>query len=331
MEQTMGKRIMHHRKRLGLTQEQLAERLGVTAQAVSKWENDLSCPDISTLPKLAAIFGITIDTLMGNETEQVHEAEVLDSTIEFTGSNGNTPWRFKMASGRKTSLAFALMILVTGAQLLVARVMNIELSFWSALWPTALVALGALGFHSKFSFFNLGCVVLGGYFLLNNWDLLPFSFGKQLIFPAIIILFGISLLVDALRKPKKARFQMNHPGNPKTQFRYTPEGFEYESSFGEATQCISLDRLSQGSISTSFCDITIDLSDVAQVSDNCTLEANCSFGELEILVPKRFTVKTNGSVFMGECNADTVQNSASQGVIHLDYNVSFGEIHIEYI
>ena len=40
MEETMGKRIAGNRRRLGLTQEQLAEKLGVTAQAVSKWEND---------------------------------------------------------------------------------------------------------------------------------------------------------------------------------------------------------------------------------------------------------------------------------------------------
>ena len=42
MEQTIGRRIMENRKRLGLTQDQLAERLGVTAQAVSKWENEFS-------------------------------------------------------------------------------------------------------------------------------------------------------------------------------------------------------------------------------------------------------------------------------------------------
>ena len=42
MEQTLGKRIIEHRKRLGLTQDRLAEQLGVTAQAVSKWENEFS-------------------------------------------------------------------------------------------------------------------------------------------------------------------------------------------------------------------------------------------------------------------------------------------------
>ena len=62
---TIGDRIKFHRKRLGMTQEQLAERMGVSAQAVSKWENNLSCPDISVLPELAAIFGISVDELLG--------------------------------------------------------------------------------------------------------------------------------------------------------------------------------------------------------------------------------------------------------------------------
>ena len=67
MEQTMGKRIAACRKRMGLTQDALAEQLGVTAQAVSKWENDQSCPDITMIPKLANLFSITTDELLGVE------------------------------------------------------------------------------------------------------------------------------------------------------------------------------------------------------------------------------------------------------------------------
>lgn len=78
MEQgTLGKRIAYHRKRLGMTQEQLAQRVGVSAQAVSKWENNLSCPDITILPELASIFGISVDELLGRtppKEERVHEA-----------------------------------------------------------------------------------------------------------------------------------------------------------------------------------------------------------------------------------------------------------------
>ena len=73
MEQTLGKRIMENRKRLGWTQDRLAEQMGVSAQAVSKWENDQSCPDISLLPRLAELFGITVDELLGHKSAKVRE------------------------------------------------------------------------------------------------------------------------------------------------------------------------------------------------------------------------------------------------------------------
>lgn len=63
--ETMGRRIAALRRQAGLTQEQVAERLGVTAQAVSKWENDVSCPDISLLPGLAELLGVSTDELLG--------------------------------------------------------------------------------------------------------------------------------------------------------------------------------------------------------------------------------------------------------------------------
>ena len=61
---TMGMMIASKRKELGVTQMELAEKMGVTDKAVSKWERDLSCPDISSLPKLAEILGISVDELM---------------------------------------------------------------------------------------------------------------------------------------------------------------------------------------------------------------------------------------------------------------------------
>ena len=67
--ETIGKRICALRKGKGLKQEELAERLEVSAQAVSKWENDQTCPDISLLPRLAGIFGVTTDYLLTGEQD----------------------------------------------------------------------------------------------------------------------------------------------------------------------------------------------------------------------------------------------------------------------
>ena len=66
---TLGQRIAYFRKQKGLTQEALAELCSVSAQAVSKWENDLTAPDISLLPRLAELFGITVDELLGVKKE----------------------------------------------------------------------------------------------------------------------------------------------------------------------------------------------------------------------------------------------------------------------
>ncbi len=66
----LGKKIRQLRFKAGLTQEQLAEKLGIGAQAVSKWENAIAMPDISTLPLLAEVFGISIDDLFDLTIEQ---------------------------------------------------------------------------------------------------------------------------------------------------------------------------------------------------------------------------------------------------------------------
>ena len=63
-KQTLGVMIASIRKERGMTQLELAEKMGVTDKAVSKWERDLSCPDVSSIPQLAEILGVSVDELM---------------------------------------------------------------------------------------------------------------------------------------------------------------------------------------------------------------------------------------------------------------------------
>ena len=65
MQENIGAKIAELRREHNMKQDELAEMLGVTPQAVSKWENGASMPDISLLPKIAQIFGVTIDDLFG--------------------------------------------------------------------------------------------------------------------------------------------------------------------------------------------------------------------------------------------------------------------------
>ena len=70
MNETIGSRIAKFRKAKNMTQEELASQLGLSSQAVSKWENDASCPDISLLPMLAKSLDVTVDELLTGEKQQ---------------------------------------------------------------------------------------------------------------------------------------------------------------------------------------------------------------------------------------------------------------------
>ena len=72
-EQTLGRRIQEARKAAGLSQESLGERLGVSRQAVSKWEADAAVPELENLIAMSRIFGVTIGALLGVEPEAAED------------------------------------------------------------------------------------------------------------------------------------------------------------------------------------------------------------------------------------------------------------------
>ncbi len=70
MKLKTGENIRNYRKKNGLTQEQLAEKLWTSPQTISRWENGTTYPDIETLPMIASFFGITVDALLGCSNKQ---------------------------------------------------------------------------------------------------------------------------------------------------------------------------------------------------------------------------------------------------------------------
>ena len=90
-KQTLGMMISSLRKEKGMTQLELAEKMGVTDKAVSKWERDLSFPDINSIPKLAEVFEISVDELMQVKTETKENMsknkidEIVDTVLKGVG------------------------------------------------------------------------------------------------------------------------------------------------------------------------------------------------------------------------------------------------------
>ncbi len=77
MNTTLGKRIAALRHEKELKQDELAEKLGVSPQAVSKWENDQTCPDISLLPLLAKTLGVSVDELLSGKQESTPAVQIV--------------------------------------------------------------------------------------------------------------------------------------------------------------------------------------------------------------------------------------------------------------
>lgn len=82
MELQIGEKIKYLRKKTSLTQEDLANALGITCQAVSRWELNAAYPDMELIPAIANYFGITIDELFGYEYDRKKKIDEIIEKID---------------------------------------------------------------------------------------------------------------------------------------------------------------------------------------------------------------------------------------------------------
>ncbi|WP_051227085.1 FHIPEP family type III secretion protein [Butyrivibrio sp. MC2013] len=83
MGNSIGVRICHYRQAMKLTQEELASRIGVTAQAVSKWERDNGLPDLGVFAGIASVLGVSADTLLGIEDSIAENSDLKEATASL--------------------------------------------------------------------------------------------------------------------------------------------------------------------------------------------------------------------------------------------------------
>ena len=130
---TIGENIARKRRQKGLTQEELAEIMNVSAQAVSKWENDQSYPDIETLGLLAKFFECTLDELVSGapaapavksaEPEKI-ERRTLAITVEEYGEGGDkVKVRIPVALIKRTAESGKLRELIGDKSEIVGRIL----------------------------------------------------------------------------------------------------------------------------------------------------------------------------------------------------------------
>ena len=113
---TLGTKIAEYRKLKKMTQEELASKLNVSSQAVSKWENDLSIPDLPILIELSDIFNVSLDELI-RQKENVEVARVVEPQLRKSVDQMMLKVVIDSGDGDKVRLNLPLSLIKTGMEI----------------------------------------------------------------------------------------------------------------------------------------------------------------------------------------------------------------------
>ena len=329
-QETLGRRIAALRKARGWTQEQLAEKIGISPQAVSKWENDLSCPDISTLPLLADLFGVSTDELLGVRPADPHVV-VLDQDKEH--GKGDFHWEWK--AGGHSAVAVSVTAILVGITLLWRELdparFPAETGAWQLVWPILVFGFGLAVLLGRRSAVRIGfgsvLMLYGGYQFLYTLCGMPENWLKISWYAALLVLAIISLSVSLYRKitgKKKPR-----AGKTPTLECDTQNGrFRVDASFGSETITAPAGPLTGADIDTSFGDYTIDMTHTA-FEANAVIKADVCFGNVTLLLPAGITVIENKDLSFGACSVHGTAPGTGT-TVYLTGDVSFGNLDIRY-
>ena len=145
--------------------------------------------------------------------------------------------------------------------------------------------------------------------------------------------FGLSLLLRARKKKKNPVFRISSQGKNHQKGDYSVDGecFSCEVCFGSRAELVQLPRLKQGTAEVSFGELTIDLRGCQEFTPGCTLNLDCSFGELVVLLPSNLRVEPSTSTAFGDFSIVGQPEADAAEVILIDADANFGQITLRYI
>lgn len=216
MEETFGQRLARIRREKGMTQEDIASKVTISPQAVSKWENDLSTPDIYILNNLADILGVSVDELLGREKKEPVESEVVskeegiciksgDKRIDIDDSgvhihkNGKEITRQKREDSKFWWISTGTLFAVAALAYILLGLFTIH--GWAAGWivfffPLVISSIGTAIRKKRFCAFAYPIFItaiyltlgfLGTYIGFASWNVYWFLF---ITIPVFYLLFG---------------------------------------------------------------------------------------------------------------------------------------------
>ena len=345
-KETLGKRIAMLRKEKGLTQEQLAEKVGVSAQAVSKWENDVSCPDITLLPLLADILGVSVDELLGTKPIEPHviilDKDEVPKEDPKKSRSFSWEWNKHRESVKWGTVAFCIGAILVCLMFVIRSFPQLGLfqdvpeeglKAWGYAWPLILFAIGLISVKDHIPF-GVAMMAFGGYEFVRR-TLIPYGV-KLLPIPwyVILLIIAIITLVLVLVGKKHLIVRVNNKGDKKDRepsLDVSEENgyLDADMSFGSGVITFDGETMNGGSIDMNFGDYKVDLRNVKTFSENCLLQVDQNFGSLTVFLPGNVRlVKSSDTSFgsfttLGGPDPDANQTS----IIRADVN--FGTLQVK--
>ena len=303
MEQqlTIGKRIATLRKNQGWTQEQLGEKVGVSAQAVSKWENDQACPDITIIPLLAELFGVSTDELLGVKPIDPHVV-ILDKEKEINPEdNKKHSFEFHYVdqwSGIMSCITAILVCVMLIIRSTTPLFNNPEYSTWSYIWPL---------------------LVLGAGLIIARRNIL-----------AVAYLIKILLVKLGVIKNKTFQFTVNGENNKTAQYTIEDDTLIADLSFGSNHITYEHDTLKGMKIETNFGDHQIDLRNVKYFVNEPVFEVEVNFGNVIILLPSNVKLYKNSETAFAAMKVKGEASPNADQIAYLKGDVNFGNLEVCY-
>ena len=195
----LSEKILYYRKKAGLSQEELAGRVGVSRQAVSKWELGDAAPEVDKLRALAREFGVTVDELLSEEVPREPEQAPPPQHSPTAGWLGRMVGRWGWLAGVYIALSGLGVALVGGlARFAFSRMFRMVSAGWGAMDP-----FGSGGWELVLPD---GTVTSGGMSGISSMGQVFLTFATVILVVGLVItLAGAVLAVVLYRKGRKNR------------------------------------------------------------------------------------------------------------------------------
>ena len=342
-KETLGKRIAMLRKEKGLTQEQLAEKVGVSAQAVSKWENDVSCPDITLLPLLADILGVTVDELLGIKPIEPHviilDKDEMPKEEKKKNRSFSWEWNKHKDSARWGTIAFCIGAILVCLLFILRSFPQLNLfqnyedvTAWDYLWPILIFTIGLISLRDHVIFGSL-FMLWGVYEFLCST--IPVLGAYQIKWYVVLLVIAVIMLVKTIIGKKRIIFKVkkgdeNADRTPQLDVSQDNNYLEADMSFGSGVITYDGETLRGGSIDMNFGDYKVDLRNVKTFAENCLLEIDQNFGSLTVYLPGCVRlVKSSDTSFGSFTTFGGPEPDADQSII-IRADVNFGTLQVKY-